>query len=364
LIGLALSGGGSRAIAFHLGCLRALHDLDLLKKVQVLSTISGGSIIGAYYAYSPNKSFEEFDVDIQKILREGLQRQIATELFQGDNFFRGTSRYAKFMLANLWSKLVSSDIRSLRYPTRTDMFHSYLNRNLFKGLKLESERRENIDIVIGATELRTGSAFRFGNEKSGSYRYGELVKNTIDVSLAVAASAAYPLLLPSIERDWKFIRNGIEKEHRIMLTDGGVYDNLGTQVLEPERDKSISIHTYDLKGIIACNAGAGLEAGDGYPQSYVSRVTKAFELIHRRVQDASMNRLHVLRREGRLNAFIMPYLGQKDVQLPFKPMDLVPRDEVANYPTNFAPMKDHWIEKLSKRGEQLTRLLVSQYFSL
>lgn len=51
-IGLALSGGGSRAIAFHLGCLRALRRLGLLDQVVVLSTVSGGSVIGAcFHAY-------------------------------------------------------------------------------------------------------------------------------------------------------------------------------------------------------------------------------------------------------------------------------------------------------------------------
>src|SRR5260370_23092103 len=48
-IGLALSGGGSRAIAFHLGCLRALSRLGLLDRVAILSTVSGGSVIGAYF---------------------------------------------------------------------------------------------------------------------------------------------------------------------------------------------------------------------------------------------------------------------------------------------------------------------------
>ena len=46
-LGLALSGGGSRATAFHLGCLRALHDLGVLNQVKILSTVSGGSVIGA-----------------------------------------------------------------------------------------------------------------------------------------------------------------------------------------------------------------------------------------------------------------------------------------------------------------------------
>ena len=60
-IGLALSGGGSRAIAFHLGCLRALHDLGILNRVQILSTVSGGSVIGALYAANdePFPAFED-----------------------------------------------------------------------------------------------------------------------------------------------------------------------------------------------------------------------------------------------------------------------------------------------------------------
>ena len=48
-IALALSGGGSRAIAFHLGCLRALNDRGLLKRVKTVSSVSGGSVIAATY---------------------------------------------------------------------------------------------------------------------------------------------------------------------------------------------------------------------------------------------------------------------------------------------------------------------------
>lgn len=43
--GVALSGGGSRTAAFYLGTLRALNRLGLLDKIDVMSTISGGSII-------------------------------------------------------------------------------------------------------------------------------------------------------------------------------------------------------------------------------------------------------------------------------------------------------------------------------
>jgi NTE family protein len=46
-IGLSLSGGGYRAAAFHLGTLRKLNQMGILDEIAVISTISGGSIVGA-----------------------------------------------------------------------------------------------------------------------------------------------------------------------------------------------------------------------------------------------------------------------------------------------------------------------------
>ena len=48
-LGLALSGGGFRAAFFHLGVLARMAELDLLRQVESISTVSGGSIIGALY---------------------------------------------------------------------------------------------------------------------------------------------------------------------------------------------------------------------------------------------------------------------------------------------------------------------------
>ncbi len=48
-LGLALSGGGFRASLFHIGVLARLAELDLLRHATLLSTVSGGSIVGAYY---------------------------------------------------------------------------------------------------------------------------------------------------------------------------------------------------------------------------------------------------------------------------------------------------------------------------
>jgi NTE family protein len=49
-VGLALSGGGFRAAAFHLGAFRKLHQLGLLWKLDLLTCVSGGSIAGAFLA--------------------------------------------------------------------------------------------------------------------------------------------------------------------------------------------------------------------------------------------------------------------------------------------------------------------------
>lgn len=47
LIGLALSGGGIRSAIFNLGLLQGLHLYGVLRKVDYLSTVSGGGYIGA-----------------------------------------------------------------------------------------------------------------------------------------------------------------------------------------------------------------------------------------------------------------------------------------------------------------------------
>jgi len=64
-LGLALSGGGHRAAFFHVGVLARLAELGLLRPVQVISTVSGGSIIGAlYYLHVKNLLESKADAEI------------------------------------------------------------------------------------------------------------------------------------------------------------------------------------------------------------------------------------------------------------------------------------------------------------
>jgi NTE family protein len=74
------------------------------------------------------------------------------------------------------------------------------------------------------------------------------------------------------------------------------------------------------------------------------------------VQDANRGRLHNLAADGRLAGFAMPYLGQQDVALPYSAR-LRRQEQVASFPTNFAPMAQAEIDTVALRGEQLTLLI-------
>lgn len=363
MIGLALSGGGSRAIAFHLGCLRALHDLGVLDDVAVLLTISGGSVVGAYYAYTPEKSFAEFDADIRRILRNGFHRKLVRGALAPWNLLGSLGNLSASALQASLGRVFGGRPMPRRFPSRTELFREVLRSEVFGDLRMTSPRRNNMEAVIGACELRTGLAFRFANKAAGGWRYGQVVNGDIDLALAVTASAAYPLFLPALDRTWKFQKKGIEAEHRVLLTDGGVYDNLGVPVLEPTRSGEFSLHSFRCDHLIVCSAGQGQESGALLPIRFFDRIRKSFDVVHRRVQDSTMQRLHYLKEGRSLKGFALPYLGQQDDRLPYKPPDLVPRAAVVGYPTDFASMPEEWIDRLSSRGDQLTRLLVPHYLS-
>ncbi|HXW69826.1 MAG TPA: patatin-like phospholipase family protein [Methylocella sp.] len=70
-IGLALSGGGFRATLFHLGVVRFLFEVDLLKPVKLVSAVSGGSILAAHLILNWEKytgSMKDFDAAAREIL--------------------------------------------------------------------------------------------------------------------------------------------------------------------------------------------------------------------------------------------------------------------------------------------------------
>lgn len=383
-VGLALSGGGSRAIAFHLGCLRALYDRGVLDRLRVISAVSGGSVIAAMYAYSQG-SFSDFDRSVVALLRRGIQRDIARKIANpavavrtaGTIALAGSAAaaadLARFALnsASSTSGLISRElirfVKNIQPPLRrwgstTVAFEAVLRDRVFGSIPITAPRRDDFEIVLNACELRSGSAFRFGSRESGCWRYGVVDGNAVEVAHAVAASAAYPALLPALDEVVAFTdRSGAKRERRVLLTDGGVYDNLGVTCLEPGSAGEVGYNHFTPEYIICCDAGQGIFQDHLVPYLWGARMARAFESVFRKAQNATQNRLHLLAATNQLRGFVLSYLGQIDDRVPYAPSDFVRREEVFEYPTDFGAMHAEDVDRLAKRGEQLTRALVAYY---
>jgi hypothetical protein len=86
-VGLALSGGGFRASFYHLGVLARLAELDVLRNVEVLSCVSGGSIVGACYWLALRKQLENPEtagqvdyIELVRFLIDHFERAVAADL--------------------------------------------------------------------------------------------------------------------------------------------------------------------------------------------------------------------------------------------------------------------------------------------
>ncbi|MEM7065716.1 MAG: patatin-like phospholipase family protein [Cyanobacteria bacterium P01_B01_bin.77] len=390
-VGLALSGGGSRAIAFHLGCLRALNKRKLLNEVSVISAVSGGAVIAAMYAYSAD-SFDKFDSRVIEVLERGIQKDIAikfllsgrliesigtalisgtlalgaqglrTLLVSGNSFLKKETAKPPTWIQNIQPPL-------LRWVSRTNAFEDVLKARFFGNKKLTAPTRNNLNVVLNATELRTGNAFRYSNQVSSCWKFGKIENNDVEVAAAVAASAAYPLLLPALHKLYDFVgKDGDVKKHKVVITDGGVYDNSGVTCLEPGRNPNFTEHAYSCDHIISCNAGYGQFSGSDIPYGVLARLRKSFATSSRKLQDATTQRLLMYRNNKSLKALILPYLGQQDSNLirnlgdNIFPSNFVKRSDVVDYPTDFAAMPKKDIQQITLRAEQLTNILLNAYW--
>lgn len=381
VIGLALSGGGSRAIAFHLGCLRALHGLGLLEKVKVLSSVSGGSVIGALYA-SSDVEFDEFEARVRKILERGLVWPSIKVAFTSMEGLKALACFLLLATTGIAIWLLRWSIYLLTWPfpgarvaigadrwhppfirfaSRSTILRRAMERELYGTGDLSALSKARPQLIINSAELRTGSAFYFAADGSGSWRLGKVGRSDISIAHAVVASAAHPLFLPALDENLAFnTRDGSRRVERVVLTDGGVYDNLGLAPLWPDRDPSVSLNVSAVDTIICCRAGYGLRQ-DAPTQFMVSRLASSFYCVQDRAQNATIKRLFDLREAGKLKGVVLPFLGQDDARMKFAPPDLVSREAAHSYPTDFSRMSAEWIDRLSKRGEQVMIALIKEH---
>jgi NTE family protein len=202
-IGIALSGGGFRAAAFHLGVMRKLKELNLLHKIDVLSCVSGGSIAGGHLAVNWGRP------DALDTLAEYLSsRSIAVSSFIGGALDP--------------------------FHSRLDKLAQSYDRDLFQGKSLAA-LRNGPRVYFNTTNLATGNLFFFvagGGlaEEMGEHELGVAPASSFPISRAVAASSAFPPVFPPLRLDSDVYPHASAVEY-VTLADGGVYDNMGVNPL-------------------------------------------------------------------------------------------------------------------------------------
>lgn len=180
------------------------------------------------------------------------------------------------------------------------------------------------------------------------------------VSEAVAASAAFPVLLPALHREYEFRdRRSTVTSREVVMTDG-VYDNLGLSPLLPGRSRLHTHHVYDLDYLVVVDAGRGRSARTA-ARYWPLRMRQTFDITYGKTQDAGRARMHLAGESRQIKGFVHVDLGMIDAHLPVPVHDLVPREAVERYPTNFAKMPAADLRAVSVRGEQLTRVLLGHY---
>ena len=218
-IGLCLSGGGYRAMLFHVGALWRLNETGYLARLNRISSVSGGSITAAQLAIAwPDLAFDGTGVAAGYVdgVVAPLRRLAGTTIDQG-GIMRGI-----LTPGSIGEKVAASYKK-----------HLFGDRTL---QDLPDEPR----FVINATNLQSAVLWRFEKPYMRDYRVGEVKNPTVELATAVAASAAFPPFLSPVRlelEDRDFTPGSGDDLQRppfttdVVLADGGVYDNLGLETV-------------------------------------------------------------------------------------------------------------------------------------
>ncbi len=280
-LGLALSGGGFRASFFHIGILAQMAEQGLLRSIEVISTVSGGSVIGALYYLHVKKLLESkidkeitdqdyieiiktIEVDFLKATNKNIR--MATfgnfiknfQMLMSSDYSR-SNRIAELYNKHFYQAILENagnpiEMRGLKiYPRESPQYFHPKKHNIFRSAKVPI-------LVLNATTLNTGRNWQFTAQTMGEppnreshdsndkfinvdkkpirlrrarNGYQSMVKRQQKMPLghAVAASASVPgLFTPLAIKGLYYDR--VKKEKILpQLVDGGVFDNQGTESL-------------------------------------------------------------------------------------------------------------------------------------
>jgi len=214
---LCLSGGGYRAMLFHVGALWRLYQAGLLQGLSRISSVSGGSIAAGVLALR----WGELSFNPAKI-RTDFVPLVVTPV----RALAGETIDARAILLGVVLPGRVSDRVAAAY-----------DKHLFHGATLQ-DLPDTPRFVINATNVQSGALWRFMKPYMRDYRVGEVRAPTVPLAQAVAASSAFPPVLSPLalrlDADAFTPNSGLDLQRppfttRVFLTDGGVYDNLGLE---------------------------------------------------------------------------------------------------------------------------------------
>jgi NTE family protein len=228
--GLALSGGGFRATLFHVGSLWRLNELGLLRQLDVVTSVSGGSILNGVLAV-------RWPALRWSALPDGRERatNFADEIVRPiRSFCERTIDVSTVLIGGL------SPFSSI-----ADKVAEAYDEDLYQGATLQDipqhEAGRTPRFLFYASNLQTGVSVRFSRERLADYRIGEVPAPRIPLARVVGASSAFPPVLSPVYFDldpeaWRALPGAdlypsVGYRRRMVLTDGGVYDNLGVEAI-------------------------------------------------------------------------------------------------------------------------------------
>ena len=216
-IGLCLSGGGYRAMLFHVGVLWRLNELGWLPKLTRVASVSGGSITAGVLALH----WDALAFDAGGV---------------GANFYAHVVDPLRRMAST--SIDVSSVVIGALLPwtSASDRVAKHYRDVLFGDATLQ-DLPDAPRFTFCATNVQTASLFRFSKKRAADWQVGFIDAPTISLARVVTASSAFPPVLSPCDikldtplqpfADVTLDRAPFTTD--LVLSDGGVYDNMGIE---------------------------------------------------------------------------------------------------------------------------------------
>ncbi len=259
-LGLALSGGGFRAVLYHLGLVRFLRDAAILPRVTHISAVSGGSIFAAHlvlnwdrYNGSPNE-FEAAASEVLSFVSLDVRNRIV--------------RRFPLSLPLRWPRRLLG--LSNRRLTLTGLLEYHYRKYLY-GDKSLFELPERPELHMLATNLSEGCLCSFNRnglmmmhrQAGHAVRIERIHVGLATVPMAVTASSAFPGFFPPVELTGADVGAKGGEFGRQSYTDGGVFDNLGVRMFRC-LERPLLAETplscddfFDFQGVVETLCAAG-----------------------------------------------------------------------------------------------------------